>query len=325
MKNMWKTFSGMIFVCLLAAPGAWGQPEELDVRQMVESGFEWFEENVPEALHERIGDVDWEYYTERLLQHLQQYSWEEMAGCREQAETLLAFLRKTERFEPLTIWLETRMDYFAMADEFLQQLNEPLPEPEIRPVPVPAPAGKRVPPPLPRKRPSYPPQKKWEAKLKSKPKPARAEVLVPELKSIFEKEGVPGEWVWIAEVESSFNSSARSPAGAAGLFQFMPATARRFGLKTSPKDERLDPEKSAAAAAQYLGILHRQFNSWPLALAAYNAGEGRVSGLLKKHGANDFDGIADKLPLETRLYVPKVLATVSLREGINAEKLPPPT
>lgn len=312
-------------VYLLAMSAAWGGAEDMDFTALAGSGLEWFDVNVPESLHARIGEVDWEYFTEKLLGHLQEYSWEEMAGCEEQAQTLLRFLKQYERLDPLAVWLETRMDYFSMADEFLQQLRELPAEPEVRPRPLPGPAPVPVPPPAPRRRPTYPPQKKWEAKLKSKPRPARAEALVPELKSIFEKEGVPGAWVWIAEVESSFNPSARSPAGAAGLFQFMPATARRFGLKTSPRDERLDPRKSAAAAAQYLGILHRRFDSWPLALAAYNAGEGRVSGLLKKHGAGDFDGIAEKLPLETRLYVPKVLATVSLREGVNAEQLPPPS
>jgi len=310
-------------VFLLAASAACSGIEDLDFTEMATAGLEWFEENVPESLHARIGEVDWEYYTEKLLGHLQEYSWEDMAGCEEQAQTLLAFLNQYERLEPLAVWLETRVDYFAMADEFLQQLRELPPEPEVRPRPVPGPAP--LPPPAPRRRPVYPPQKKWEAKLKTRPKPARADGMVPELKTIFEREGVPGEWVWIAEVESSFNPSARSPAGAAGLFQFMPATARRFGLKTSPQDERLDPRKSAAAAARYLGVLHRRFDSWPLALAAYNAGEGRVGGLLKKHGAGDFDGIAEKLPLETRLYVPKVLATVSLREGVNAEHLPPPS
>ena len=102
------------------------------------------------------------------------------------------------------------------------------------------------------------------------------------LKPVFADEQAPSELVWIAEVESSFDPQARSPAGAAGLFQLMPATARRFGLKTWPLDQRLNPEKSARAAAKYLDYLHGRFKDWRLALAAYNAGEGTVQKLLHR-------------------------------------------
>ena len=129
------------------------------------------------------------------------------------------------------------------------------------------------------------------------------------------------EFVWLAEVESSFNPDAKSPAGASGLYQFMPATAGRFGLSLSPKDERLDPRKSARAAAQYLAILHRKFGDWQLALAAYNAGEGRVGRLLKSTGGTTFDDIAMQLPAETRMYIPKMRAVVQVREGVDLRTL----
>jgi membrane-bound lytic murein transglycosylase D len=167
--------------------------------------------------------------------------------------------------------------------------------------------------------------KAWKQKLASRPPPADAKDMVPRLKEIFRKEGVPPEWVWLAEVESSMNPRARSPVGAVGLYQFMPGTARSLGLKTSPTDERLVPEKSASAAARYLKYLHGRFDSWPLALAAYNAGEGNVGKALKKTSNKTFEGIQDFLPLETQMYVPKVMATVSLREGVDAATLPPPT
>jgi membrane-bound lytic murein transglycosylase D len=121
------------------------------------------------------------------------------------------------------------------------------------------------------------------------------------------------------------NPSAKSPIGAAGLFQFMAPTARRFGLKTRPVDERLAPEKSARAAAKYLKVLHWQFNSWPLVLAVYNAGEGRVGRLLKNSSEKTFEAIEESLPIETQMYVPKVMATVALREGVDPAKLPAPT
>jgi membrane-bound lytic murein transglycosylase D len=116
-------------------------------------------------------------------------------------------------------------------------------------------------------------------------------------------------------VESSMRPDAVSPVGAAGLYQFMPATAERFGLRLRPEDERFDPEKSARAAAQYLRLLHRQFASWPLALAAYNCGEGRVEKTRRRTGATTFGDLSPHLPSETQLYVPKVLAVIERREG----------
>jgi hypothetical protein len=157
------------------------------------------------------------------------------------------------------------------------------------------------------------------------PRGKRTELpLMSRLKSIFHSEGVPPELVWIAEVESMLNPRARSRAGALGLFQFTRATAERFGMRTGRNDERLDPEKSARAAAWYLRSLHERFGSWPLAVAAYNAGEHRVAGSLRHHRASTFDEVAMALPSETRSYVPRVLAIVGDREGVDPRLLPPP-
>ncbi len=128
----------------------------------------------------------------------------------------------------------------------------------------------------------------------------------------------------MAEVESSLNPAARSPVGALGLFQLMPVTARRFGLRTGFFDERKNPEKSARAAAQYLKILYHTMGSWPLALAAYNAGEGRVGKLVKHKEQPSFEDIATDLPLETQMYVPKVMALIAVREKTSPAKLPGP-
>ncbi len=145
--------------------------------------------------------------------------------------------------------------------------------------------------------------------------------LILSLKKVFESEGIPPRWVWMAEVESALNPQARSPVGAVGLFQLMPATAQRFGLRISPLDDRTQPHKNSRAAAQYLKILYRQFESWPLALAAYNAGEGRVRRAMQQHGSVSFHELAQHLPRETQLYVPKVMSTVALRED-QAQGLP---
>lgn len=138
--------------------------------------------------------------------------------------------------------------------------------------------------------------------------------ILSSLRGIFSRKGLPAGLVWIAEVESGFDPRAESSAGAVGLFQLMPTTAERFGLKIWPLDDRKTPEKSAEAAATYLRFLRDEFGSWPLALAAYNAGEGRVSRAMKRNGARTFSEVAAYLPSETRQYVPRVMAVMALRE-----------
>ncbi|MEY2466332.1 MAG: rane-bound lytic murein transglycosylase, partial [Verrucomicrobiota bacterium] len=127
--------------------------------------------------------------------------------------------------------------------------------------------------------------------------------------------------VWVAEVESSFDARASSPAGATGLFQLMPQTAKQYGLRIWPFDERKQPEESAHAAAKHLNYLHTKFKDWRLALAAYNAGEGTVQKLLKRSKAQTYDAIATHLPAETQMYVPKVEATLLRREGVKLTEL----
>jgi len=138
--------------------------------------------------------------------------------------------------------------------------------------------------------------------------------LLPALRTIFQREGVPCDLVWLAEVESAFDPNAESKAGALGLFQLMPATAERFGLKTFPEDERVMPVKNAKAAAAYLRLLHEEFGGWSLALAAYNAGEGRVGRIMKTYNAKTFSEVAPYLPAETRRYVPRAMIIMALRE-----------
>ena len=194
------------------------------------------------------------------------------------------------------------------------------PEPATRPAPAPKPEPAAADVAQARNR--YVESKQvWLRKLASRPAPARSAALLPDLKRAFQAEGVPAALVWQAEAESTFNPSARSPAGAVGLYQFMPATAQQFGLSLKPQDERLDALKNARAAAKYLKLLHRRFGDWPLAFAAYNCGQGRVASVLSKTGGRTFDDIHDKLPAETRMYVPKIAALVQLREGADMDRL----
>jgi soluble lytic murein transglycosylase-like protein len=131
------------------------------------------------------------------------------------------------------------------------------------------------------------------------------------LARILVEEQLPVEALSVALVESGFNPRALSPKGARGIWQLMPATARRYGLTVeAANDHRTDPEHATRAAARYLRDLYTMFGDWELALAAYNAGEGRVARAISRAGVRDFDELARRglLPLETRNYVPAVLA-----------------
>lgn len=258
-----------------------------------------------------------------LQQALASGSLEHLASLRPYAEQALASVEQVPQLQPYMVWLRERMDYFMVAEEVVRR--PPPPKPVTRPaIPPPARPGK-PPPSAPVTAPSASPAEAdydlWFRRLKDRQPPANAARLVPRLKPVFRAESVAEEMVWLAEVESSFNPTAQSPVGAKGLYQFMPATAKEYGLSLTPKDERLDPDKNARAAATYLAYLHRRFGDWPLALAAYNAGQGRVGKLLRQTGGSTFEEIAAHLPTETRMYVPKMRAVVQIREGVDLRTL----
>jgi len=136
------------------------------------------------------------------------------------------------------------------------------------------------------------------------------------VQQVFAEFGLPVELSYLSIVESGFNPKALSRARAAGPWQFMKATGRRYGLKVNwHVDERRDPVKSTVAAAHHLRDLYDQFGSWPLALAAYNAGAGKVSRALRKSGTQDYWKIRQSwryLRQETRDYVPRFIAATMI-------------
>jgi membrane-bound lytic murein transglycosylase D len=135
------------------------------------------------------------------------------------------------------------------------------------------------------------------------------------IREILKSRGMPEDLAFTAMIESGFNPVAVSRAGAVGLWQFMAATARRYGLRVDQwVDERRDPEKSTFAAASYLRDLHTMFGSWWLAQAAYNAGEMKVSRAIRATGTTDFWALARSRHLlrETKEFVPQIQAATMI-------------
>lgn len=141
----------------------------------------------------------------------------------------------------------------------------------------------------------------------------RGEPYLPQLRQILEEAGLPPSLVLLPVVESGFRLGARDRTGSLGLWQIRPKTARSLGLVVNrQRDDRLDPERATRAAARYLKRLHAHYGDWPLALAAYNAGPGRVDRASARLPGATFWELAEAgyLPRISRDYVPRFLAVV---------------
>jgi len=135
------------------------------------------------------------------------------------------------------------------------------------------------------------------------------------MQKILVRYGLPEDLVYVALIESGFSPKAYSVARAAGPWQFISGTGRRYGLRIDWwADERRDPEKSTHAAASYLRDLYGMFESWPLATAAYNAGEGKIQRAVTRYKSDDFSELIRHryLKQETKDYVPKMLAALTI-------------
>jgi len=286
-------------------------------------GKSLFEQYAPEEIkrdYEFPTKKQWDDFAAKLDNALKGNSLEDLVALEPQARTALQFLDTIPEGAELADWLRERLDMIEAAKQLVKyQPPTRVPTRPTRPGVIPRP---NLPPPfVSPNSPSIPNYDFWVSRLRDRPVPENAAELMPVLRRAFVVEGVPADLAWLAEVESTLNPAARSPCGAKGLFQLMPDTAKELGLSTWMPDERTNPEKSARAAARYLKQLFAEFGDWPLALAAYNAGNGRVRRTLEKQGGKSFSDIASALPVETRLYVPKVLATVSMRTGNLSGKL----
>jgi membrane-bound lytic murein transglycosylase D len=300
-RSAWSLLllGGAMLCAQTPAPPAKPAPaaaEEVDLHETAKQLFDAFAPTELKAQYDFPSRGQWDEFAARLQRALETEDLAALAAYEPEARAALAALRLFPDYADQAEWLEERLDYIEAAKEAVR-----LPPPVVRP---PKPGVPPAPP-------AY--YELWLSRLRSRPAPGRAAALFPIVSRAFADEGVPPQLAWIAEVESTFNPGARSPVGAKGL-----------GLSTFLPDDRTDPEKSARAAARYLRELHSQFGDWPLALAAYNAGPGRIRRLLTAHQATTLAGISGALPVETRMYVPKVLAAVQVRTGLAPHQLPAP-
>jgi membrane-bound lytic murein transglycosylase D len=291
------------------AAGGRAAPAPSDDQALYQAGQQLFDQYAPPEVKAEYAfptQAEWDAFTLRLQRALAGDALDDLAQLEPEAAAALAGARLIPGDEDYAGWLERRLDEIQGAAQAVAAAR-----PGLRP------SGPR------RAVPSVPLYDLWLARVRARPAPTGAAALMPGLRAAFAAEGVPPDLAWLAEAESGLDPSARSPAGAKGLFQLMPDTAHALGLGTFLPDERVNPKKSAHAAARYLRQLYARFGSWPLALAAYNAGEGRVARALAG-GAENYAAAAARLPSETRMYVPKVLALVRTRTGAAPDQLGPP-
>lgn len=127
---------------------------------------------------------------------------------------------------------------------------------------------------------------------------------------------LPSELKYMTVIESRCDIKAKSPVGAAGLWQFMPATARKYGLRIDNfVDERYDPYRATSAAMKYLKDLYARFGDWNLAIGSYNCGEGNMQKAMRKAKSRDFWKVRKHLPEETFHYVPKFIAAAYVMDN----------
>ncbi|MGA3268650.1 MAG: lytic transglycosylase domain-containing protein [Verrucomicrobiota bacterium] len=305
----------LILVLLLAVPlVARAQNDTVTFPDIIQGAQQWAQENLDTNVLNALPEVDdpaVQQFFRDIQQRFQGDYVVNLAALRQTAQTVLPLLENSDATQPYAAWLKAQMDYLDVADEIQLTIPPPTVQTNQPPQPIPNPPSEKE-------------RELWEKKVSVSPWPPLANEYVPELKPIFAEQKIPPDLVWVAEVESGFDPRALSPAGAAGMFQLMPDTAKRFGLSLWPRDQRYQPEPSATASAQYLKYLHDRFKDWRLALAAYNAGEGTVQKLLDRYKTDSYDAIAEHLPAETQMYVPRIEAVLQQREGANLEKLSAP-
>ena len=303
--------AGVLALLLAALLPVRGQGDPITLADIVGSAQAWAEENLDTNVLAALPDLSRRDAQQVLREIQDQFQGDyvvRLASFKDAAETLVPWLESQPETRPYAAWLKARLDYLQVASV----IKFTIPPPEVEtngtpePIPIPAPPTE---------------EEIWLRKVAGESLPPEITNYLVRLKPVFIAQKVPPELFWLAEVESDFDADACSPAGAVGLFQLKPETARRFGLSLSPLDQRLQPENNARASAQYLKYLYNRFRDWRLALAGYNAGENAVQKLLDRYHARSYDEIARRLPVETQMYVPRVDAILQYREGVRLTEL----
>src|SRR5258707_7664324 len=225
------------FIVLLTSFLVSAKNEEATFDDIMRSADQWARENLDEDALRVLQNVDREKVRQlfnQIQKQLQADYVVDLAALRDTARTVIPLLERYEETLPYALWLKARLDSLDVAEGFRKRNPLPRAAPGQPPAVAPNP-------------PAQIEREIWIKQLADRPWPKTAKVFVPRLKPIFSAQKVPAELVWVAEVESSFDPRARSPAGAAGLFQIMPETAKRYGLRVRPFDQPLKPDESARA------------------------------------------------------------------------------
>ncbi len=234
--------TGVALIILIT--GGWlasAQTNDLDLGDLFDAAQQFAQDNLDPDVLKALQQVD-RTKVEDFLNHFQDYlkgdSMLDVARLKDAANIALPLLDAHEETQPYAAWLRSRLDYFDAADELESLTPATKPEPGTnQPAILPNPSFKSE-------------QEIWVKKVSPQPLPKGAGQIVPKLKTIFSDVGVPSALVWLAEVESGFDASARSPVGAVGMFQLMPATAKDLGLSLFPFDQRKQMEPGGACISQ---------------------------------------------------------------------------
>ena len=322
MSQYMKPFIALMLILGFLTCATFGETEKPSSEELYQLGKQLFDQYAPPEIKEQYEFPSLEEAHKTLAKievALEKGSFGDIAQYKPQVLLLLSFLKSIPDQDDTLKWLESRIDEFEEVKAITQlcknsnqntlheALNIPYKNKHLSPI------SKQIP---------Y--YDTWLKRAMKKGETSADPNLVRTLQNAFKVEGVPPQLIWIAEAESSMNTNARSPSGARGLFQLTSDTAKGLGLSTFLPDDRADPNKAASAAARYLKKLVKDLGSWPLAVAGYNAGEGRIKKLLLSRHATTYAQIADGLSAGTQMYVPKVLSLIEVRTGTSVENIANP-
>src|SRR5260221_6407689 len=242
----------VVFMVLVLLSGLFctrAADDTLSLPELMQGAQQWAQDNLDTNVLNALPEVDDQKVKQFYLEMQQRFQGDyvvDVAALRQAAQPILPLLQSREDTQPYAAWLKAQMYYLEVADE----IRLTIPPPNVK---------TNQPPPVP----NPPPQAErelWVKKVAGRPWPAGAKEYVPRLKPIFAAQTIPPELVWLAEVESSFDRRAQSPAGAAGFFLMVPGTAQRLGLFPLPREPPVSNPTSAMASQRHLKKIHHKIH-----------------------------------------------------------------